>query len=307
MCLIIHNPTGKQVSPSIISNAFEKNPDGFGITYLDTGETVKTLKEGRAKELLKTDRPFVCHFRYATRGKISKANCHPFEFSGNQLYSNGTVPLGCDKKTDTEAVAEILDRTPEKYWSDLLSLTDTRFLVVKDTLEVIKYGLWHEKDDCFFSKSDCFAQRVTETLLDWSYDSWSAWDDLDEFSEHEEMIGDYVAVYGTLKRGRGNHSTLNNAVKIGDGKTSNKYLMVDAGIPYVYSQKIAGCLGENIVVEIYRPKDAKTWENLDQLEGHPSFYERRIVDIKMNERTLKAWLYFAKHEPNPEDTFIAEF
>ena len=44
--------------------------------------------------------------------------------------------------------------------------------------------------------------------------------------------------------------------------------------------------------EAYRVDDL-TLERLDQLEGHPHWYERKKVEILINkDKKIRAWLYF---------------
>ena len=93
MCLIILNEKAKSIPENVIHNAEIKNPDGFGILYLDTLDIVKTDDYNKAKELLNTKRPFACHYRYATVGEVNEANIHPIEVSNNNnrycLFTNG--------------------------------------------------------------------------------------------------------------------------------------------------------------------------------------------------------------------------
>ena len=57
-------------------------------------------------------------------------------------------------------------------------------------------------------------------------------------------------------------------VKIGDGVTKNKYALYEAGIPYlVENEQVSKIKGEVYFV------DETTFEILDSLEGHPSWYK----------------------------------
>ncbi len=71
MCLIIHKPYKKRIPKDILERARRINPHGFGITYLDNGHTKRKLTYKGIDQMLKTDSPLVCHFRYATVGKIN--------------------------------------------------------------------------------------------------------------------------------------------------------------------------------------------------------------------------------------------
>ena len=161
MCLIIYKPKAKtKIDPSIIKRAEVKNPDGFGITFLDDGETIKTLDYDLAWKLIHEKRPLVAHYRFATVGFIDRSNCHPFPTGSGKLlvYSNGTVSgLGSEETTDTQAVAEILTRVPRKYHHEILSMTETRFAIV-DVRDgsVNLHGNWHKRKGLWYSKDNCF-------------------------------------------------------------------------------------------------------------------------------------------------------
>lgn len=98
-----------------------------------------------------------------------------------------------------------------------------------------------------------------------------------------------VAVYGTLKRGFGNHRLLSNATFLGSGTTKDKYRLCVSGLPYML--KGVSEEGHNVEVEVY---DCNPFEmyNLDLLEGHPRFYKREKVDVVVGEKTMSAWVYF---------------
>lgn len=105
----------------------------------------------------------------------------------------------------------------------------------------------------------------------------------ENYSNNEKHM---VAVYGTLKRGRGNHRLLENSnVKyIGEYLTKKKYPMIQRGsIPFVgHGFEFLGLdkeVGHNIVVEVYEV-DSKTLERLDALEGHPNWYYRDVVELQ---------------------------
>ena len=157
MCIIIHKPDAGIIPANILDNAETKNADGFGITYLDTMETFKTLDYKKARVMVENERPFVAHYRYATVGSVNADNCHPFPAKDGVIYSNGTVAdLGDKDKSDTAVVAEMLDEMPKKYWRNLLQMTDVRFAVIDGKGGVSKFGKWHERDGVFYSKDNCF-------------------------------------------------------------------------------------------------------------------------------------------------------
>lgn len=98
-----------------------------------------------------------------------------------------------------------------------------------------------------------------------------------------------IAVYGTLKSGHGNHDRLMDKAKfLGTGETFTKYPMVVSGIPYLINR--AG-KGHHVKVEVYRVT-TKELRSLDGLEGHPHWYVRTPLTIKMHQgSSLTAWVY----------------
>jgi gamma-glutamylaminecyclotransferase len=103
-----------------------------------------------------------------------------------------------------------------------------------------------------------------------------------------------VATYGTLKKGESNHHYVKTAKYVGRGKTSDKYPLVIDGLPYLYKEK---GVGYNVEVDIFKVSDARL-ERMDALEGHPRWYKREQVDIELNGKTLKCWVYFMTNPRN---------
>jgi gamma-glutamylcyclotransferase (GGCT)/AIG2-like uncharacterized protein YtfP len=166
MCIIIHKPKAGIIPANILDNAETKNADGFGITFLDTMETFKTMDYDKARVMAENERPFVLHYRYATVGDVNEENCHPFPAKDGVMYSNGTVAdLGNKKQSDTAVVAEMLDRTPKKYWKDMLSMSEVRFAIINGKGEVSRFGKWHHRNGVFYSKDNCFGWHNTRATV----------------------------------------------------------------------------------------------------------------------------------------------
>lgn len=266
MCLIIHKPKGKKIPPAIIERAKLINPHGFGITYLDTGRTRKLFDYGLVNKLLATPRPIVAHFRFATVGTIDTNNIHPFHIDNSTvIYSNGTVRgYGTKTKSDIAQIADdILPKIDRKDWRPFLELTDTRFAIVDTTTgDVERIGEWHTRDGVHYSKANCFPQNIR------------------------------VGVYGTLKAGFGNHRLLSKADFVGTGKTKSPYPLEVEGLPYLHDKE---GVGENVTLEVY-DVDPDTLRRLDLLEGHPSFYKRKVIPVSMSDwTTTYAWVYFVQN------------
>ncbi|XP_076678997.1 putative gamma-glutamylcyclotransferase CG2811 isoform X1 [Andrena cerasifolii] len=119
-----------------------------------------------------------------------------------------------------------------------------------------------------------------------------------------------VFVYGTLKRGEPNHSLIQDAANgyakfLGLGKTTVAYPLIIAtkyNIPFLLKKP---GLGHHVLGEVY-DVDTHMLKKLDELEEHPTFYERSEESVMMAPEAkikatdnfeevgilMKAWIYF---------------
>jgi gamma-glutamylaminecyclotransferase len=125
-----------------------------------------------------------------------------------------------------------------------------------------------------------------------------------------------VFVYGTLMTRYGNHSLLKGSQFLGNACTTESYVMSASLVPFVSSPSSCSELEASpIVGEVYRV-DKDTLRKLDNLEGHPDWYQRRHVSVTLlteeeeegkptGERTIEAFLYFNDKAPSfyGEDLF----
>lgn len=87
-----------------------------------------------------------------------------------------------------------------------------------------------------------------------------------------------VFVYGTLKRGYGNHRLLEGKTLIGEGITEGKYQMVSGGFPII----MASDDGLPVKGEVYDiTGDQECLTNLDRLEGEGVMYDRKDVPVTL--------------------------
>lgn len=106
-----------------------------------------------------------------------------------------------------------------------------------------------------------------------------------------------VAVYGTLKQGFGNHRLI-DAEPVEHGVVRG-HRLYESGIPFLVEDKTSDY---DVVVEVY-DVDADTLESLDWLEGHPSFYCRKELDIILADGDVtSAWVYQYPHPSGEENT-----
>jgi len=98
-----------------------------------------------------------------------------------------------------------------------------------------------------------------------------------------------VGVYGTLKWGYHRHISLGRAVQVGTTFAPGVLLHL-GGFPALVEQIEGKEFRPNntVLVEIYEV-DQKTLDSLDEIEGHPGFYERRIVKSQL---FGDVWVYY---------------
>ena len=98
-----------------------------------------------------------------------------------------------------------------------------------------------------------------------------------------------VFVYGTLQKEYGNHRWMENAggVFLSKAVTVDRYPLIVDGLPYLIDEKGEG---QRVHGEVYEITDIGP---LDCLESHPSFYERRVRDVEIeNGAVMSVWVYF---------------
>ena len=100
----------------------------------------------------------------------------------------------------------------------------------------------------------------------------------------------HVFVYGSLKKGFGNHRCLEGATFVGPGILDNAKMLNLGAFPGIIPSPTGKIFGEvyKITPEILA--------RLDRLEGHPNFYCRQVASIFADfEETIpqfESWVYF---------------
>ena len=82
-----------------------------------------------------------------------------------------------------------------------------------------------------------------------------------------------IFVYGTLLKGQPNNSLLSNSVFLGQTYTESKFTLVDLG----YFPGLLDKGSTSVYGEVYEITD-ETFEKLDQLEGYPTLYTRKLIN-----------------------------
>lgn len=103
--------------------------------------------------------------------------------------------------------------------------------------------------------------------------------------------GELVAVYGSLRKGLGNHRVLRDSVLLGQDTISG-WAMFSLG---AYPAINKASEDHKIVIEVYRVQNDAVGVGLDNLESYPMYYDRTKVQTAYGE----AWIYF-QHGALPE-------
>ena len=296
MCILIDNQNGATLTDATIQRCVTLNPDGFGFYDCASRKLTKTINMETAAKMLSSNRPFVAHCRYATVGDVSLENVHPAVCAdGSLLFQNGTIE-GINVNTgenDTKAIARLLDHVKKHSRLAFLSSFDSRFVLIEPNGTIHRTGEWHESSGVLYSKKNVLepAKRRVGYYSDFDFGTpHGGFYDEDQ----ADSVDHIVAVYGTLKHGFGNHRLLQNSRFIGYGTTAEPYRLCVDGLPYLIRDEHDS--GMPVYVEVYAVDD-ETMEDLDRLEGHPTFYRREQVDIDMPRGYgLSAWTYFVGEE-----------
>jgi len=265
MCvIIIKQQQDMQIPAQTLEKSAQVNPHGLGVVWLDTFDV--SYHKSSEWRLLNSKRPFIAHFRFATIGAVNQSNTHPFVCGDNAdelLMMNGTIHgLGDDRQCDSKVLANMLGKVNRRHWKKGLAKYDkVRFCTINTatrSFQIYNKDLWTKRDGVWFSKDNVLEDN-------------------------------YVAVYGTLKRGHGNYNRfLRDSTFVGSGTTAEKYPLIISGLPYVVERK---GVGYNVEVDVFKVSDTKLAE-LDSLEGHPHWYIRKQVFIKVKGSLRMCWLYF---------------
>jgi gamma-glutamylcyclotransferase (GGCT)/AIG2-like uncharacterized protein YtfP len=103
-----------------------------------------------------------------------------------------------------------------------------------------------------------------------------------------------IFVYGTLKRGLYNHSTLADSKFLGEVITKYRYPMINENgyYPYLINEKNSG---KYIKGELFAVSN-KIFKNLDVLEGYPILYTRDEIELTLDNKSVIAIAYFVNEK-----------
>jgi gamma-glutamylaminecyclotransferase len=107
------------------------------------------------------------------------------------------------------------------------------------------------------------------------------------------------AVYGSLKKGFGNHILLKDTECVFEGFVEIPYTMISLG---GFPGLLRSGQKNKIYIEVYKVEDDETERNLDRLEGYPSFYDKEAVETPVGE----AMIYFLHRDRYGEEDVVED-
>lgn len=109
-------------------------------------------------------------------------------------------------------------------------------------------------------------------------------------NQSQEPKAPLYAVYGTLRKGFGNHRLLNNdfCKLLGTEITAPEFKMVSLG---GFPGLIPGGK-QSVTIEVYEVNSKEVEQSLDWLEGYPSFYQKMTINTQWG----KANVYILSEE-----------
>lgn len=107
-------------------------------------------------------------------------------------------------------------------------------------------------------------------------------------------------VYGTLKKGKGNHHMIDDCPFVGTAEVRGRLYV--SGLPYM--EPTASTDDQHWVKgEVYEVNKIQL-SRLDKFEGHPDWYRRRTTVTKAGE---KVYAYYIKAPKGAQEALNGEF
>ena len=175
MCLLIVQQKNSIVSDDKFKNAWRRNNDGVGYSFVKDGQ-IQTFKFMELNPFLKSinndvklygkTSPFLIHFRYTTHGLTNLDNCHPFKINDETVFGHNGCINGVDdddKKSDTVMFNEQILKNLPSGWlrnnatkilvSEFIGSSKLAFLHRDGTFDIIneKFGHWNKSKTVWFS------------------------------------------------------------------------------------------------------------------------------------------------------------
>lgn len=234
MCIIITADSNIKIPDKHIMDAYEFNPDGFGIGASINGKlfTFKSI-DMNSKDIIKlynsirklATGTIVLHFRIATHGDISDKLCHPFYVNKDLvMFHNGVISnsvSGYNKKNKNESdttafVNNVLKNLKKGFQNNKTimnmisnSVGKHNRLCFLDSTGKATYSssdLWVEYNGILYSNTDIFYSNeeykdinpvTNEYIMNDDYEYWN--EHYDEYIDYKDCI-DYYKDYAEIEQ-----------------------------------------------------------------------------------------------------------
>ena len=292
MCLAIYKPADTAADWTSYENGFESNDHSWGFAAVQDGSLVVKHGVGKFDEFRHAFEPYatcqaVIHFRWATHGSRTVANCHPFLVARDlAVIHNGIISIKCSVHSDrsdtwhfNELVLKPLHKRdhdfftrPEMIYTQELAHRGNKlcFLRADGT-----YAIWGEEDGHWETDGHWYSNRDYQST--WGYGKHYKWD-----REKSSPIG-YLGASGAR------YLPVDDAddEPVNDTKTIEFDLDMDAG-DLLAERQAAGTAVEAVEDSGTLIQDPYSgdlvYEGDNKSEGDATEeYEQQYTDIRWNE------------------------
>jgi predicted glutamine amidotransferase len=211
MCVIIYKQANAIVCPSVIKYAYDNNPHGFGLMYAEDKQ-VKVIKGLYDLTQIYNiwnnflDKDIAVHFRWATVGKISEENLHPFPLMNKAedkkdlyLMHNGTIrDLPFNENVDLSDTNILVNILKEKIKKEGLfsvlsdkrlttlgkAIGKSKLLLMDDTnkIRIVNKEMGVTVGDVWFSNQYSLTKDYRKNLPKSDIENWLTEDTVKKFS-----------------------------------------------------------------------------------------------------------------------------
>jgi len=115
MCVIALSPIGNKLDKSTLTDMWNTNSDGAGISFIDETKTIRTYKTLDKDDFVKialsvfdkysVSSPILVHCRIATHGSVCLANTHPFNVDNHTVMAHNGI-IDCVETPDTSDISD---------------------------------------------------------------------------------------------------------------------------------------------------------------------------------------------------------
>ena len=217
MCVIALSPVGNRVDKSTLSDMWDTNPHGSGISFIDETKTIQTYKSMNKDDFIKValsvydkysvSSPILVHCRIATHGSVCAANVHPFNVDNHTVMAHNGI-IDCVEVPDSSDISDtrmfintwlrylrptwLDDPDMREYIGDIIGWSKLAFITTNANLRNDYYiineddGLW-TNGSWFSNDNHCTLSNIN---YQFGYDSSAK-----RFMDFDgSYVSDYVSV-----------------------------------------------------------------------------------------------------------------